>query len=101
MLPKNVINSEKKGKITGTVFHLFYMDMNTSVLFDSNLSIPIIWGSKSIIITLLKNITREMPMATEDTKVIIYSYILGSEGYRRIQTFNAPISEIGKYLIRY
>jgi len=101
MLPKNVINSEKKGRVIGNVFHLFYMDMNTSVLFDSELNIPIIWGSKTIIITLLKKIDEHMAGATKDTKVVIFSYILGNEGYRRIQTFKAPISEIGKYLIRY
>lgn len=101
MLAQNVINPEKRDKVEGPVFHLFYIDLSTSVLFDHDLAVPIIWGSKNIVITHLKKIDEMMPLAKPETKVRIYSYILGQEGFRRIQTYNGPIETIGKYLIRY
>ena len=100
MLPQNIINLEKRNKIIGKVFHLFYKDLNTIVLFDSDLNIPIAWGSKTVIIGILKKINEEM-YTTVTTKVTVYSYILSSEGFRKIQTYNGPIENIGKYLIRY
>jgi hypothetical protein len=100
MLPQNIINLEKRNKIIGKVFHLFYKDLNTIVLFDSDLNIPIAWGSKTVIIGILKKINEEMNTPVT-TKVTVYSYILSSEGFRKIQTYNGPIENIGKYLIRY
>ena len=101
MLPQNVINPEKRDKINGKVFHLFYIDLNTLVLFDRDLNIPIMWGSKTIVIGYLKKIDTEMKVPNT-TKVRIYSYILDYEnGFRKIQTYNGPIETIGKYLIRY
>lgn len=100
MLAQNVFNPEKKGKIEGSVFHLFYLDLNTATLFDKDLTKPIIWGSKTVVIGKLKKINEEMNVDTTE-KVRIYSYILGQEGYRRIQTYNGPIETIGKYLMRY
>ena len=100
MLPQNIINLEKRNKIIGKVFHLFYKDLNTIVLFDSDLNIPIAWGSKTVIIGILKKINEEMNTQVT-TKVTVYSYILSSEGFRKIQTYNGPIENIGKYLIRY
>lgn len=101
MLPQNVINPEKRDKINGKVFHLFYIDLNTLVLFDRDLNIPIMWGSKTIVIGYLKKIDTEMQVPNT-TKVRIYSYILDYEnGFRKIQTYNGPIETIGKYLIRY
>ena len=94
MLAKNVINPEKQSSIEGNVFHLFYMDLNTAVLFDKDLNKPIIWGSKTIVVGALKKIDKEMRVP-DDHKVRIYSYILSTEGFRRIQTYNGPISTIG------
>jgi hypothetical protein len=98
MLAQNVWNSEKK--VEGSVFHLYYMDLNTAVLFDKNLNVPCMWGSKTIVINALKHIDEEMKVKT-DHKVRIYSYILGTDGFKKIQTYNGPISTIGKYIIRY
>ena len=100
MLPQNVINSEKKGKISGNVFHIFYIDLNTAILFDHDLSVPIMWGSKSIVMTKVKNLDELMDV-TPKTKVRIYSYILSADGYRRIDTYYGPIETIGKYIRRY
>lgn len=102
MVSKNVVNPEKKEKILGTVFHLFYPDLNTSILFDRDFSTPIIWGSKNVVMTNLKNINKLMAGATTTaTKVRIYSYVLTADGYRRIDTYNGPIETIGKYIQRY
>lgn len=101
MLPQNVINPEKRDQIKGRVFHLFYMDLNTAVLFDKDLNVPIMWGGKTIVIGFLKKIDTEMGVPATST-VRIYSYIMDStNGFRKIQTYNGPIETIGKYLIRY
>ena len=100
MLSANVVNTEKKGRIAGSVFHLFYPDMNTSILFDKDISTPIIFGNKNVVMTTLKKIDELMGVVIT-TKVRIYSYILTTEGYRRIDTYNGPIETIGKYIRRY
>lgn len=101
MLAQNVINPEKLDKINGSVFHLFYMTLNTAVLFDSDLNVPIVWGGKTIVIGYLKKINTMMNQP-DTAKVRIYSYILDySNGFRKIQTYNGPVNTIGKYLLRY
>lgn len=100
MLVQNVLNPNKKGKIQGSVFHLFYPDLNTSILFDKDLSEPIIFGSKNVTMTNVKKLD-ELMGVKNTTKVRIYSYILSQEGYRRIDLYNGPIETIGKYIRRY
>lgn len=100
MIQKNVVNISKKNSITGTAFHLFYADIATSYLFDADLSEPIIWGNKSIVMTQLKNISNLMNV-DPISKVIVFSYIMSNDGYRRIDTYNGPIATIGKYIRRY
>jgi hypothetical protein len=100
MLAQNVVNPEKKDKIEGPTFHLFYLDMNTAILFDRNLQVPIIWGSKNVVMTNLKKMD-ELMGVPNTSKVRIYSYIFTTEGYRRIDTYNGPIETIGKYIRRY
>jgi len=100
MLSQNVVNTEKKDKIEGAVFHLFYPDLNTAILFDRNFTAPIIWGSKNVVMTHVKKIN-ELMNVKPTTKVRIYSYILGPEGYRKIDIYNGPIETIGKYIRRY
>lgn len=99
MLAQNVVNPEKMENIEGTIFHLFYMDLNTSVLYDKDLSKPIIWGSKSIVMGQLKKID-ELMRVKPTSKVKVYSYVVSQEGFRRIHTYNGPIETIGKYIIR-
>jgi len=100
MIAQNVVNPEKKSKIQGFTFHLFYPDLNTSILFDKDFTSPIIWGSKNVVMTTLKKIGDLLGTDTS-TKVRIYSYIMTQEGYRRIDTYNGPIETIGKYIRRY
>lgn len=100
MLSQNVLNPDKKKNILGSVFHIFYPDLNSAVLFDRDLTVPIIWGSKNVVMTNLKKID-EIMNVPPTTKVRIYSYIISSEGYRRIDTYNGPIETIGKYIRRF
>lgn len=99
MIPQNVVNVQKKENINGHTFHLFYPDINTSILFDKDFTTPIIWGSKNIVMTWVKKLD-ELMNAKPETKVRIYSYIIDHNGYRRIDTYNGPIETIGKYIRR-
>lgn len=99
-LAPNVVNPNKKNKIIGNVFHLFYPDESTSILYDSLFVEPIIWGSKNVVMTHLKNIDDISDLLTPDSKVIVYSYVMTSDGYKRRQTYNGLVSGIGKYILR-
>jgi hypothetical protein len=97
MLVSGVINPSKKGTITSNVFHLFYSNESTSYLFDSaRMDEPIIFGNKSLVLSILRKINTLMVIGSPDTKVFVYSYIMTSEGYKRKITFNGPISGIGR-----
>lgn len=101
MIIYNVLNPNKKNKIISTVFHLFYPDINTSILFDKDLKEPIIWGSKNEVMNKLKKINEIADPKSgmnKDSKVRIYSYITTTDGYRRTDTYNGPIETIGKYI---
>lgn len=97
MLVANVLNLNKKGKIQGSVFHLFYPDIHTSILFDKDMSEAIIFGSKNIVMTQIKKLDVLMGVPPT-TKVKIYSYITSPDGYRRTDTYYGNISLIGKYI---
>jgi len=101
MLSQNVLNPNKKDAIQGAVFHIFYPDLNTAILFDKNMDEPIIFGNKNIVMTQVKNLN--VLMKSELNFVVrIYSYILDIKvGYRRIHTYNGPIETIGKYIRRF
>lgn len=101
MLSQNVINSNKKGAIKGKIFHLFYPDLNNSILFDSDLSEPIIWGSKNVVMANAIKKLDDLMNQPKTTTVRIYSYIMGQDGFRRIDTYNGPIETISKYIRRY
>ena len=100
MLSANVLNTEKKGRVEGRVFHIFYPNLNEAIFFDGDLTVPIIWGSKNVVMTNVKKLD-ELMNVKPDIKVRIYSYIIGPDGYRRIDTYNGPIETIGKYIRRY
>ena len=97
MLSANVVNTEKKDNIEGSTFNLFYPDLSTSILFDNDLTKPIIFGSKNVVMTTLKKIDELMNVKPE-TKIKVYSYLKGTNGYRRFDTFHSSISVIGKYI---
>jgi hypothetical protein len=100
MIVKNVINPEKKGKLNGNIFHIFYPDLHTAIFFDNDLSNPVIFGNKNIVMTWVKKLD-ELMNVNPTHKVLIYSYIMSPQGYRRIDTYNGPIGTIGKYIRRF
>jgi len=97
MIPPNVLNIDKKEKLKGTTFHLFYQDLHTSTFFDSDFSSPIVWGNKTVVMGWIKKLD-ELMNVEKETKVRIYSYIITTDGFRRTDTYNGPISMIGKYI---
>lgn len=97
MVPKGVLNVGKKG-FTSRTFHLFYRDMNTSYLFDSDLADPIIWGNKAEVMRVLCRRIDELLKVPRTTKVKVCSYIIDEKGYRRIDTYEGPIETIAKYI---
>ncbi len=99
MLAQNVLNPAKKGSIVGNTFHLFYPDLNTSILFDRDFTEAIIWGSKNVVMAWVKKLDELMDVP-DTNKVTIYSYIITPEGYRRTDTYAGPIKTIGKYIRR-
>lgn len=99
MIPQNVVNTQKRGNVVGHVFHLFYPDLHTSIFFDRDMTQPIIWGSKNVVMSTVKRLD-ELMEVKPDTKVRIYTYIIDTNGYRRIHTYNGPIETIGKYIIK-
>ena len=100
MIAQNVLNTNKRDNIEGRVFHIFYPDLNTSFLFDSVFIEPIIWGSKNVVMAQVKKLD-ELLDVKPTTKVKIFSYIMSQMGYRRIDTYDGPIENIGKYIRRY
>jgi hypothetical protein len=101
MITERVLHKgEGHDPIEGRVFHIFYPDIHTSLFFDKNLSTPIIWGQKSIVMGWVKKLD-ELLNVPSTTRVRIYSYINDLQsGYRRVDTYNGPIETIGKYIIR-
>jgi len=99
MLVANVVNPNRKDNIQGAVFHLFYPDLNTSIFFDKDLTEPIIFGSKNVVMTWVKRLD-ELMNVKPISKVKIYSYITSPEGYHRTDTYYGPIETIGKYIKR-
>ena len=99
MLAQNVFNPEKtiEGSRVSSVLHGPVTPLHYLI---EDLSVPIMWGSKTIVINALKNIYKKMNVP-QTAKVRVYSYILATEGFRRIQIYNGPIENIGKYFIRY
>lgn len=100
MITKNILNHEKKDAIIGNVFHLYYYSMAEAVLYDVDMVNPIVWGNKSIVLTQLKNIYKIMNVPVT-SQVVIISYILTSDGFKKIDLYKGPIETIGKYIRRY
>ena len=100
MLSQNILNPEKKEKLVGTTFHIFYTDLHTSIFFDKNFNVPIIWGSKNVVMGWVKKLD-ELLNVPKTTRVKIFSYIFDKDiGFRRVDTYTGPIETIGKFIIR-
>jgi hypothetical protein len=73
MIVPNVIHPEKRGKIEGSTFHVFFLfDNLTAAIYDKYMDIPIIYGNKSIIKSVLKNFKDHLPETTPNVKIFFY-----------------------------
>lgn len=72
MIIPNIINIEKKGKIEGHTFHLFFLDSLNAVLFDKHMDIPIIYGNKTIVKETTKNLADHIPATTTRVRIFFY-----------------------------
>lgn len=96
----NVVNPSKKGVLTSTVYHLWYdSDGITATLFDNDMSAPILYGNKMLVLSTLRKINTLMVIGSPDTIIYVFSYVNTDQGYKRVQTYHGPISTISKYVL--
>jgi hypothetical protein len=75
MIVPNIIHPEKRGKIDGTVFHVFFLADNiTASVFDKYMDIPIIQGNKNLVKATLRKFNEHLPTTT--TRISIFYYKL-------------------------
>ncbi len=94
MFPAYYINPEKKGKIEGSVFHVF--DLGTKVVvFDSDLMIPLMWGTNKyqVLLSMSNNLYKEMDVE-KDHKVVIVLYTPSVNGFKAKPIVNTAIENI-------
>jgi len=73
MIVPNVINPEKRGKIEGSIFHVFFLGDNASAtVFDKKMDIPIIYGNKNIIKMVLRQFKDHLPAKTTRVRIFFY-----------------------------
>jgi hypothetical protein len=72
MIVPNVIHPEKRGKIEGSTFHVFFLDNVTAAVYDKYMDIPIIYGNKAIVKAVLKNFKDHLPKTTPRVRVFFY-----------------------------
>jgi hypothetical protein len=72
MIAQNALNPEKRGKIEGTTFHCFFIDVNTAVLYDKTMVTPIIWGNKTVVKGTLRKLPELLESQTVRVRVLYY-----------------------------
>jgi hypothetical protein len=73
MIAQNAINPSKRGKIEGFTFHVFMLDLHTAIMFDRNMSEPIIWGNKNIVKATIRKLPELLDNTTARVRVIFYA----------------------------
>lgn len=74
MIIPNIINPEKRGKIDGSTFHVFFIDQLNAVVFDKYMDIPIIYGNKTIVKATVKNLKEHLPSTTNRVRIFFYKF---------------------------
>lgn len=72
MITQNIINPEKRGKIVGSTFHVFFIDTMTAVMFDKFMDVPIIYGNKSIVKETVRRLSEHLPNSTKRVRIFFY-----------------------------
>ena len=75
MIVPNIIHPEKRGKIEGSTFHVFFLDITTAVVFDKHMDIPIIYGNKNIIKAILRSFYKHLPETTTRVRIFFYKIV--------------------------
>jgi hypothetical protein len=91
MLVKNVLNKEKKDKIFGNTFHVFFLGLSC-VLYDSLFDEPIIYGNKNIVKNKVKNLNKILSKQIRNVKITYYT-IFEEELKKRFK-YDGPIDDI-------
>jgi hypothetical protein len=76
MLVPNIINPEKRGKIEGSTFHVFFLDALTASMFDKYMDSPIIYGNKAIVKETVKRLSEHLPKTTTRVRIFFYKILL-------------------------
>jgi len=97
MLIKNIPNLDKKNKIIGNVFHVFYIKNIEASVFDSNMDIPLIYGEKNIIYKYLKSLDIVLPKFIK--QVVIHYYVPSKYGHRLFFKYEGDINTVKTPLI--
>lgn len=92
MIVPNVIHPEKRGKIEGSTFHVFFLDTLSAVVFDKYMNIPIIYGNKNIVKAVIKNFSDHLPKTT--TRVRIFFYKLNPPEFKMKMKYEGLTSNI-------
>jgi len=74
-IPMNVVNTSKKGNLIGTHFHLFYTNNTTAYLYDAEWAEPIVWGSKTVVRSIAKQLGRKDLLNQSDPYITISIYL--------------------------
>jgi hypothetical protein len=75
MIVPNVINPNKRGKIVGSTFHVFFLADNTVSVYDKFMDEPVIRGNKAIVRATLKNFKDHLPKSTTRVRIIFYKLV--------------------------
>ena len=72
----NVVSTEKKnGGIVGHSFHLFYVSNLVAYLYDSDWSVPICWGSKTLVRSIATQLGRKDLLDDPNANITISIYL--------------------------
>jgi len=89
MLQKTILNTEKKRKIVGDIFHLIFLGTE-AVLYDSLLDSPIIYANKALVRNAVINPKKLTSLLPPNIKEItLFLYKINSDG--KIEHFGNPL----------
>lgn len=92
-LVPGVINPEKRGKIEGSTFHVFFFEDNISAaVFDKYMDVPIIYGNKTVVKATVKRLKEHLPETTR--RVRIFFYKVAPPEFKMKMKYEGPVETI-------
>jgi len=92
MISQNAINPSKRGNIIGLTFHFFLLDANTAVLYDREMTNPIIWGNKTVVKSTVRKLPELIGNTTAEVRVMFYT--MRPPEFRMKFKYEGPITKI-------